>query len=375
MFKNMLSYWNSGYSFLKGILIKDAVLYVQFVVTNRCNLNCRMCGSSISRSGEREMSLPEIDSLSRVLGRIKAAFVVLTGGEPFLRDDLEEIVRIFSRKGIMVRLQTNATLITRGRISRLAAAGLSGLTVSLDTLDCQRQERINGQKGSWVKAIEGLSLVSQEMPDQSLIGVNTVISKFNIDEALDMARFVDKLGFYISLIPLHTAQKEGSGFFVRKNSPEMQFGESDFPLIDSVFGSLIKMKRNGCRIYNSARFLKETPDFLKYGKTSWRCLSPRLYFAVSSSGKFLPCIDTPYPGQVAIDKDFPVILRSKRFREEAGNFVKKCSGCMYPCWPEVSYICCSPSVLWERIIFGLKSFSRGRKKLSLEDIYSFIPSR
>ena len=77
---------------VKGIITKETPIYVQFAITKHCNLNCGACASSLSRKNERELSLSEIEKISVVLSRLGAGIILLTGGEPFLRKDLPEII-------------------------------------------------------------------------------------------------------------------------------------------------------------------------------------------------------------------------------------------------------------------------------------------
>src|SRR3990167_4079281 len=91
----------------RGLFLKSNPLYVQFYITARCNLTCEQCNIIYSNSDVRECTLEEIEKIAENLAKIGVAIVLLTGGEPFVRKDLPEIVKIFIRSGIHVRMQTN----------------------------------------------------------------------------------------------------------------------------------------------------------------------------------------------------------------------------------------------------------------------------
>lgn len=94
--------------FLKRILPPEQVT---FFVTNRCNLNCSHCFVEGKNQDEnKELTISEIAMMSRQIGRVK--FLTITGGEPFLRQDLPEIVKILNKnlKPSMITILTNGFL-------------------------------------------------------------------------------------------------------------------------------------------------------------------------------------------------------------------------------------------------------------------------
>ena len=365
---NIMFSLKAKYHMLKGVLTKKIPLYVQFAVTKRCNLRCQMCQTVESRKGEKELTLQEIGRIADILSEMGVGILVLTGGEPLLRHDIADIVRSFASKGINTRLQTTGMLITDGMAADLIDAGLKDITVSLDSLDPEKQDFINNAKGSWVKVIKGMSVFSRHLPRRGGVsGVNIVVTKLNVQEVPDVVSFVTDVGFYASIIPVHLADSDNSSFIVRKDAPPLAFVPDDFPLIDNTYARLLSMKKRGYLIQNSSRFLRESPDFIKYKKTYWRCDSPYLYFSISPAGNFLPCVDINTT-ETMLDGDFLKRYRSREFIQKMEQLVRDCSGCMYACWPEVSYFCRDISVFSERVIQGLKMGSFERKVVSYDEM-------
>ena len=89
-------------------------------ITARCNSNCRHCYINLpaddAAARSKELSLEEIDSLAGQAVELGAVWCLLTGGEPLLRHDFEEIYLLLKRKGLLVSLFTNATLINEHHI-------------------------------------------------------------------------------------------------------------------------------------------------------------------------------------------------------------------------------------------------------------------
>ena len=110
-------------------------------VTDRCNFRCRYCMPR-ERFGENHTFLPrraylsfeEIEKVVTACRPLGLEKVRITGGEPLLRPDLDDLISRISSTGVEVALTTNASLLS-GQATRLADAGLDRVTVSLDALD------------------------------------------------------------------------------------------------------------------------------------------------------------------------------------------------------------------------------------------------
>jgi len=337
---------------LKALITKRVPIYVQYAVTSKCNLNCNICNSNFSRDKEIDLTLQEIKRLGLILKKIKVSTLVLTGGEPFIRKDIIEIAKIFKTCGLEVRFQTNGFLLTPEIMIELSKLRVDGITISLDSLNPEIQDRLTNFNNSHEKIFKALSVITQySSQTKSICAINTVVSKLNIEGLPTLAKFASKLGLFISFIPIHSTQAN-SHFIIRKNNAELEFSEKDFLVIDRVYSELIEMKKQGYLIYNSSRFLRETPDYLKYKKIHWKCDSPYLYFAISPSGNFLPCVDLN-SGIKILDKAFMENYFRGRIQTQIKKIVDGCEGCMYACWPEFTYLMRD----WNTLVEQTKQFS------------------
>ncbi|MCR4994027.1 MAG: radical SAM protein, partial [Bacteroidales bacterium] len=107
--------------------------------TLRCNVHCRHCGSDCKKvAGVPDM--PAADFL-RVLDSVEKkcdpheVFVIVTGGEPLVREDLEEVCSEIYRRGFPWGLVTNGLALTEERFAALRKAGMHTLALSLDGLE------------------------------------------------------------------------------------------------------------------------------------------------------------------------------------------------------------------------------------------------
>lgn len=358
-------------TFLKGVITKNAPMYVQFALSKGCNLKCQMCSAVESRKHEKELGLLEVEKLASILDKMGVSMIILTGGEPFMRKDIVEVIKTFSKQRIGVRLQTNGLLISEDKLKAVIDAGVSEVTISLDSLDPEKQDFINQKNGSWHEIIRTIALLSQMLPEKgNMTGINTVVSKFNLHEIPPLIDFVTQIGFYVSLIPVHLKDTD-SNFIVRKENRQFAFRKEDHGDIDKIYSKVIEMKRAGYHVHNSYRFLMESPDFLKHKKIHWKCDSPDLYFSISPSGKFLPCVDLDTDIYM-LDPGFLGRYFSNDFKRAIRGRVNACSGCMYACYPEVTYFCRDRKVFFERLFQGYKISRFTRNVRKYEDLIRLV---
>ncbi len=129
-------------------------------LTRRCNLACAHCymdAKDRSHGTEGELSGDEVKSLlDQIADRNDQTMVVLTGGEPLLRRDLELLVRHGSRAGLFIVVGTNGVLLNEKRIISLKQAGTMGVGISLDSLEPQRHDNFRGCPGAWRKTLDAM---------------------------------------------------------------------------------------------------------------------------------------------------------------------------------------------------------------------------
>ncbi len=328
----------------RSFLLKTSPTYVQYYLTARCNLACEQCNIVHAQADAEEMRLEQIEAMAANLRRIGVAVVLLIGGEPFMRRDLPEIARAFSREGIHVRLQTNG-FASREKLAACYAAGAHDISISLDSLAPDTQDVINGQRRhSWERALRTVSLVNELSPPNATAFFGTVIMPRNLGHLPDVLEFADAIGWGVSLVPAHHAPPESPrGFRMFAGDAPLAFPPALFPVVEEVLGRLRDMKRDGFPLYDSDLYLDDIVRFLTGRPLTWRdrsggvCDSPNAYFAIEPDGSISPCcdykLDRSYP---AYHPDFPRWFRSGEIHERVFAFTRACSGCMYGSYPEIT---------------------------------------
>lgn len=185
-------------------LTEPLSFFVQLHLTACCNLRCRHCYQA--QTGGDELAGAEIRGLieefretiqawEQSYGIAFSPVVSLTGGEPFLREDLLEIVGAFRVNGFAVAILTNGTLVGEDAARRLADLGVRVVQVSLEGRE-PVHEGIRGP-GTFAAALHGVDcLVAAGLT----VTANMTLSRLNAFEVLPLARLaaahgVQRLGF------------------------------------------------------------------------------------------------------------------------------------------------------------------------------------
>lgn len=365
------------FSIIKALVTKNSPFYIQFFINSRCNLKCKMCSIVSSNKAHKEVSLGDIRKIVNNLVKIGAGVVLLTGGEPFLRDDLPEIVKIFTGNGLNVRLQTAGLTTRKEALSACVKAGAKDICVSLDSLDEEKQDFINGVKGSWKKAIQTIANISELFPKKGKVcALGCVLSSYNFEEIPLIVKFATKIGWYVSLVPVHINQQENSYAF-RSHDKSFAFKPDQIKLIDELFDKLFVMKRKGFNLFDSETYLKSSLYFIKHGTPLWRkqgiCDSPNLYFVILPNGDFSVCCDKRLVNRVSLmDDHFPEIFFDKRFREEIHEITSNCAGCQYGSYPEMSLMVRDLRTVAERVFMARKVEKNLTRSYSYEELLAIV---
>ncbi len=155
---------------------------VAWNLTRRCNLRCAHCyiAAGPTESAQDELSTAECLRIAdEILVVNPAPMFILSGGEPLLRDDLTTIASHAAKRGATVVVGTNGTLLTDARIEELVAAGVSGVAVSIESLDPTYHDRFRRGHGSLSATLEAVERLGRHGLD---FVVQTTLTRGNRDE-------------------------------------------------------------------------------------------------------------------------------------------------------------------------------------------------
>lgn len=214
---------------------------VSWNLTYRCNLACEHCYLDAGAAPKvRTLNFIDRGELStdecfHVIDELAAfapeCVTILTGGEPLLRRDILEIVRHAAAKGLWVVVGTNGVKITEHLAGLLAAAGVRGLSLSLDALDPDRHDDFRKVRGAWRNTVEGAEILNRAgLP----FIVQTTAGSHNLGELEALADLAyERLG--AKVWNLYFLVPTGRGQFVSDITPAQY---------DEVLSSLFRIQKN-----------------------------------------------------------------------------------------------------------------------------------
>ncbi|MGD8442029.1 MAG: heme b synthase [Desulfobacterales bacterium] len=157
-----------------------ALRLVAWETTRNCNLACVHCRASATTGPYTgELDTAEAFRLLDQIGEIAKPIIILTGGEPLLRDDIFDIAAYGTQKGFRMVMAPNGTLVTEDIANKLVDAGIKRISISLDGATAQSHDNFRKVDGAFEGAVNAMKIAKKVGLD---FQVNTTITKTNLDQ-------------------------------------------------------------------------------------------------------------------------------------------------------------------------------------------------
>jgi radical SAM protein with 4Fe4S-binding SPASM domain len=298
---------------------------VSWNMTKKCNLLCPHCyidSTARLEQNNSELSTEEarlvIDELSYINDRL---MLVLSGGEPLLRDDIYEIVEYASSGGFIPVLGSNGMLLTKESIRLLKKAGLRGVGVSIDSVNPDEHDRFRGVDGAWDLSVSGLRYAREA-------GIETQIDATLTDRNYqEIDRFIE-FGVGLGVKAINFFFLICTGRAIKTDISTNNYESALRQVANSTFKEKRLMVRARCapHIY---RILYDDGYSIAPGTRG--CLAGRSYMRIDPEGNVTPC---PYMYVIAgniressLSEIWEGSSYLKLLRE--GNYRGRCGSCEY----------------------------------------------
>ncbi len=319
--------------------IARAPYLVALNLTERCNLACDHCylDARVLKEGARdELDTAEVKTLLEQIAQVgPEAMVVLTGGEPLLRRDLEAIAAHASALGLMVVVGSNGILATPARLERLRAAGVAGIGLSLDSLRPDIHDAFRGRRGAWAKTMAAIdNCTAAGMPFQ----IHFSVTDDTAGEIDDMVAFARDAGALVLNV-----------FFMVCTGRGQKYSGISADRYERVLERVTVAARRETRLMVRA---KCAPHFKRiamgldpgwqitaaHGYDAGSCIAGTRYARITPNGTVTACPFIETPAGSVRDRSFAEIwhdapafaaLRAPRLEGRCGacEFQKLCGGC------------------------------------------------
>ena len=293
--------------------------------TYRCNLRCRQCAIYEHRTNEVTFDKWKeiIANLERWLGHFRLR---ICGGEPFMREDLLEIIRYSHRLGIVTILTTNGSLIDKNIAEKIIESGLDFISISLDSLKEEPHDFLRGFPGTHKKIMQAI----EYMKGKITIQICTTIMSYNLDEILNLLEFVERNKLKISFQGLIPQLKVPIDSFDFQN---FDLWPKDRKKIDYIFSELFLRKKRNSNITNSYRHLELIHSYYKQPRKNinYSCQAHKSNFIIMPNGNVKFCSRFRPIGNIAFDLP-QKIWKSKEaalIREEMKDCCRNCTFIRY----------------------------------------------
>jgi AdoMet-dependent heme synthase len=173
-------------------------LVMSWNVTRECNMKCSHCYiNATDKKLSGELNTEEGKKLIDQICEVSHPLLILSGGEPLLRQDIYELIKYGTSKGLKIGLGSNGSLIDDNVAKKLKQAGIATVSISLDSHISSQHDEFRGVSGSWQKAVDACKALRK---NGVLVQVNTTLTHENynqIDEIMSLAESVGVENFHL----------------------------------------------------------------------------------------------------------------------------------------------------------------------------------
>ena len=300
------------------------------LITNRCMCTCASC---LWKNNDWE-DVPT-EEIKRFYDQAKEegfCAAAITGGEPFLRKDLGEIVRYMKEEAEMAILLFTTGLYLTKRMDEVLPY-INALVVSVDSAQAERHDEIRGVPGLFAKLKAGVKMATEEYPDLS-IQLNCCVQKGMGGEVDELIALAQELGVQISFDVITEARNGTDGEAFTETDMGMPL-----PELQEVCGHLLERKRAGDPIVNSELYYQYFID----GRKGYNCHLPKIVMFVDGRGNLEYCLDLNEPIANIRETSLKEAMELPRFKE-LRTLAEGCSSCNSPTMIDLSHVWENPAI-------------------------------
>lgn len=331
-------------------------LWVYLSLSHRCTYRCQMCGVVKILKGY-ELDIEDIRKVFDEMALWDWDFtVVITGGEPFLREDIFEVFKYAQKTGLKLEVVSNGSLISQDLADKIISSGLSNIAISLDGSQEETHDFIR-EKGAYKKALAAIRYLVEAKRRNGFgpqISAWTTIMKENVGELFDVISLVKGLGVECLVYhPVVVAQED-----MQNTSANARFwikGDDIDKLKEQIDKIVDYQKHNGL-----IAFLHDPYLWIKHfkgqlTKQEWKC-NPFVFTNIGPDGEIRSC--GAAFGNIKKMSLGACLDTQEAYR--ARNIMKNCQKpCLQTCWanPEAD----SLTGIIDRLISDVKKDGLDRK--------------
>ena len=167
-------------------------LVTSYNVTRECNMKCSHCYiNATEKKLPDELTTEEAKSVIDQIHQVSSPLLILSGGEPLLRQDIFELIEYGSKKVLKMGLSSNGYLIDDAVAKKLKAAGIATVSISIDSSIPEQHDEFRGVVGAWEKAINACKALRK---NGIIVQINTTLTHDNYNQIDDIMTLAESIG-------------------------------------------------------------------------------------------------------------------------------------------------------------------------------------
>lgn len=294
--------------------------HAQWLVTRKCNYRCVGC-NVWKEQDQNELSADEIKKGLDILRKIGIVELVLSGGDPLLRSDIDEILEHAS-KLFVTTVYDNGSMAAK-KIDALR--NLDFVAISIDSLDEAKNDYIKDVPGAWKTAMQTVETLHKEGIN---VAVTPTISQKNIYEIVDITNHFTHKGIpvWYCLYSYDTSVDSKQLFRIGKANDE--FVITDKQAMVKLCDQIGEMKKKNNKILMTTQLLKALRSLYAEDQRTWKCQALNSFLVVDHLGRIAGCHSHNFAGSVF---DLPKQWKSPEFKS-LREMYNDCTQCTYLCY-------------------------------------------
>jgi MoaA/NifB/PqqE/SkfB family radical SAM enzyme len=270
---------------------------------------------------QRELPTEEVKRGLNILKDLGIVEIVLSGGDPLLREDAAEIIEHASNLFITT-VYDNGSMAAK---KMEALRNVDFVAISIDSLDEAKNDSIKAVPGAWKKAMEAVETLHNEGIS---VAVTPTISQLNLYEMVDITNYFTQRGIpvWYCLYSFDQSRDVNQLFRIGKANDELVI--KDKQAMVKLCDSLIEMKKKNNKILITTQLLKALRHLYLEGERTWNCRALQNFLVIDHLGRIAGCHSHNFAGSVF---DLPKIWNSEKF-DSLRQTYNECTQCAYLCY-------------------------------------------
>jgi MoaA/NifB/PqqE/SkfB family radical SAM enzyme len=301
-------------------LVRGKPHHAQWLITRKCNYKCLGC-NVWKEQDTNELTTEEIKRGMDILKEAGIVELVLSGGDPLLREDIGEIIEYAAERFVTTVYDNGSMAAKKMDLLR----NVDFVALSIDSLDEKKHDFIKNVPGAWKNAMDTVETLQKENIN---VSVSLTISQINLYEIADITNYFTNrnIPVWYGLYSYDMTNEPDQLFRIGKSDEE--FIIKDKEAMIKLCDTLREMKKTNKLMLITDKLLKTLRSLYAEEKRTWNCKALQNFLVVDHLGRVAGCHNHTYAGSIF---DLSKNWKSEKYNTLREQY-KTCTQCTYLCY-------------------------------------------